>query len=86
MNLDFWKILEYEENLRRIKVNHIPPSPGNAVYTCKNEGRKSFGVGYVSDLGDFERQVEQDLKDAINEYFLFPDTRWVRCTGKGFLV
>ena len=42
---------------------------GGARFTCKNEGRKSFGIGYVTGLEEFEEMVEEDLMSAIEENF-----------------
>ena len=42
---------------------------GGARFTSKNEGRKSFGVGYVTGLAQFAELVERDLLEAVEANF-----------------
>ena len=46
---------------------------GNAHLTAKREGRRNLGVGYVTGLEAFEKQVEEDLMSAIKANFSEPD-------------
>uniref|UniRef100_A0A7M5XDG4 Uncharacterized protein n=1 Tax=Clytia hemisphaerica TaxID=252671 RepID=A0A7M5XDG4_9CNID len=49
----------------------------NAKITCKRENAKSFGVGYVKKLEDFEKRVEDDLMEAILSNYSSVDTTQV---------
>eukprot|EP00111_Clytia_hemisphaerica_P007171 TCONS_00020849-protein len=49
----------------------------NAKITLKRENAKSFGVGYVKKLEEFEKQVDEDLMDSILSNYSSVDTTQV---------